>query len=208
MKSSFFDTVRALEALKKGSDQRFWYRETENTLVDLFGRDRLPLVTRLLAATSINSSLKSNVALFFKAMYQIQNNLPTEGYLPVIQQSIERVRRGEELSGRKINAFSRAMSGDPSAVVVDIWLLRAFDRDRKYFRKGVQGYRSGGASKRDYDFIEDWCIRIAEDLGWEPREVSSSIWAGQRLEDTGDRLVRYCEIIKQEMNYTLFPLIN
>jgi hypothetical protein len=55
--------------------------------------------------------------------------------MPNIKQQLEQIRKGDELTGRKIRSFARAMAGDPDAVVVDIWLLRAFNMDRKYFRK-------------------------------------------------------------------------
>jgi hypothetical protein len=112
-----------------------WYRDCEEVFVELFGRDRLRLVCQLFAATSINTSLKANITLFRKALYEIDNGLPRGKYLPNIQAQIDSIRAGGELSGRKINSFARAMSGDPDAVVVDVWLLRAFDMDKKYFRK-------------------------------------------------------------------------
>lgn len=112
-----------------------WYRDCEDVFVELFGRDKLKLVCQLFAATSINTSLKANITLFRKALYEIENNLPISNYLPNIQQQLKQIREGGELTGRKINSFARAMSGDSEAVVVDIWLLRAFDMDKKYFRK-------------------------------------------------------------------------
>jgi hypothetical protein len=119
----------------KGRHDARWYHQAEELFVDLFGRDRLQLVTRLFAATSINTSLKANITLFRRALYEIENGLPSEHYLPNIRKQIEQVRAGNELTGRKINSFARAMAGDPDAVVVDVWLLRAFGEDRKYFRK-------------------------------------------------------------------------
>lgn len=68
---------------------------------------------------------KSNVTLFRR--YEIENDLPVGNYLPNIQDQLRLIRSGQPLSGRKINAFARAMAGDQNAVVVDIWLLRAFD---------------------------------------------------------------------------------
>jgi hypothetical protein len=117
-----------------GRKDQFWYHEAEAVFTELFGRDRLDLVTKLFAATSINTSLKSNITLFRRALHEIERDLPIGRYMPNIKQQLEQIRKGEELTGRKIRSFARAMAGDPDAVVVDIWLLRAFDMDRKYFR--------------------------------------------------------------------------
>jgi hypothetical protein len=118
-----------------GRKDLMWYHEAEDLFVELFGRDRLGLVTKLFAATSINTSLKANITLFRRAMHEIDRDLPIGNYMPNIRQQLEQIRKGDELTGRKIRSFARAMSGDPDAVVVDVWLLRAFDMDRKYFRK-------------------------------------------------------------------------
>lgn len=133
------DTAKIARYVWLGRHDIRWYHQAEDLFVDLFGRERLQLVTRLFAATSINTSLKANITLFRRALYEIENDLPIGDYLPNIRQQLAQVRAGNELTGRKINSFARAMAGDPDAVVVDIWLLRAFDMDRKYFRKDPLG---------------------------------------------------------------------
>lgn len=112
-----------------------WYKDCQSVFVELFGEHRLSLVCQLFAATSINTSLKANITLFRRALHEIDNNLPRSKYLPNIEQQIDQIRSGKPLTGRKIRSFASAMSGDKNAVVVDVWLLRAFDMDRKYFRK-------------------------------------------------------------------------
>ena len=119
------DTSKIARYVWKGRHDIRWYHQAEELFVDLFGRDRLQLVTRLFAATSINTSLKANITLFRRALYEIENGLPVGDYLPNIRQQLEQAPAGNELTGRKINSFARAMAGDPDAVVVDIWLLRA-----------------------------------------------------------------------------------
>lgn len=173
------DTSRIVEYINKGERDRYWYADTQKLFERLFP-GRLGLVTNLFAATSINSSLKSNIRLFRRALFEIDRDKPRGVYLPVMAMQIDRIRRGEPLSGRKIRSFAAAMSGDPNAVVVDTWLLRAFDEDRKYYRNGSETYRSGGATDRQYDVIEAYVRDEARRRGLEAREVSSMIWGGIR----------------------------
>lgn len=126
------DTSKIARYIWLGRRDINWYQDCEAAFVSLFGRERLSLVAQLFAATSINTSLKANIYLFRKALSEIQRGVPTGNYLPNIKTSIERVRRGEELSGRKIRSFAAAMSGNRDAVVVDIWICRAFGINKKY----------------------------------------------------------------------------
>lgn len=184
-----------------GWRDKHWYEECEKTFVSLFGIDRLHLVTNLFAATSINTSLKSNITLFRKALYEIENDLPVGRYLPNIQNQLERIRSGQELSGRKIRSFAAAMSGDINAVVVDIWLLRAFKMNRQYFRqrkgaeKGRGNMRESGASDKQYTIIESWVRDRAVQMNIQPRQLSSIIWAGVRITTSGDKQTHYKEIL-------------
>jgi hypothetical protein len=165
--------------------------------VDLFGADRLGLVTKIFAATSINTSLKSNITLFRKALYEIENDKPVGKYLPNIQMQLERVRAGQDLSGRKIRSFAAAMAGDKNAVVVDVWISRAFGVDRRYFRQtkgaaeGVGNVRDGGVSDKHYTLIENWVRAEAAQMGLQPREFNSMIWAGVRIDQSGNRETHY-----------------
>lgn len=185
--------------LTLGAKDKYWYEDCERLFTEIYGQEKLPLVTKLFAATSINTSLKSNVKLFRKALFQYSNGLPPDGYLPVIKMQLEKVFRGEELSGQKIRAFAAAMSGDINAVVVDTWLLRAFGRDRKYLRKESNTYRSGGASEKDFREIEAWVRMKAPDLDLHPRQLSAIIWTGVRIATNGDRQTHYKEVLKQQL---------
>lgn len=193
-----------------GKADRDWYKDTEMVLVDLFGSDRLKLTANLFAATSIASSLKSNIALFRKALHEMETGKPFSNYLPNIKIQLERIRRGEELSGRKIRSFASAMSGDRNAVVVDRWLLRAFDIDKQYTRySGPHAGRtlSGGASDRQYTVIENFVREIAADDGYEPREYSAMIWSGVRISKSGDRTTRYTDLLRSKIISPLFANI-
>jgi hypothetical protein len=192
-----------------GRKDKTWYSDCKETLIDLFGEDELSLVTNLLAGTSINTSLKGNITLFRRAYYEIKNELPTSNYLPNIQQQINQIREGKELTGRKINSFAKAMRGDVNAIVVDIWILRAFELDRKYRRNSGphEGtFRSGGATDKQYSLIESWIRQEAIYRSLLPYELCSMIWGGVRREQSGDNETRYCDILRQLLT-NLFQVI-
>lgn len=188
-----------------GKKDKYWYAECQQVFEELFGKDRLELVCSLFAATSINTSLKSNIRLFRKAYYEMMNELPIGNYLPNIKRQLERIRSGKEISGPKITSFMRAMSGDINAVVVDTWILRAFGVNKVYFRQtkgkpeGVGRERSAGTDMKTYCKIEDWVRNYAAMIDAEPRQVSAMIWAGIRIDQTGDTNTHYKEILLNKM---------
>lgn len=204
-----FDASKIPEYVWLGMKDMNWYQECEQTFRDIFGDDKIVLVCKLFAATSINTSLKSNITLFRKAYYEMENGLPIGNYLPNIKMQLQQIREGKDLTGRKINSFARAMSGDPEAVVVDIWLLRAFNLDRKYFRTGGPhdgSFRSAGATDKMYTQIEDWIRREAHKRDIEPRQLSSMIWAGVRTKTNGIDDTRYSSILRSQLQ-NLFKVI-
>lgn len=182
-----------------GSKDKDWYALCAQCFIELFGVEKLSFVSNLFAATSINSSLKSNIRLFRKAKHEIENGLPFSNYLPVMLLQLERIRSGEPLSGRKIRSFAAAMAGDTNAVVVDIWLLRAFEEDKKWKRSLSGREQSSGASAKQYDLIELYVRERAQLMGIEPRQLSAMIWSGARIWFSGDRNTHYRELLNHQM---------
>lgn len=185
--------------IKLGTKDKNWYEECQRLFEEHYGVERLELVCSIFAATSINSSLKSNIRLFRKALHEIENGLEFSNYLPVMKTQLERIRAGESIRGRKINSFARAMSGDKNAVVVDIWLLRAFGEDRQYRRSLTDRPQSGGATNRQYTEIEAWVRIRAAELELEPRQLCAMIWAGVRIDQTGDKETHYKTILEHQL---------
>lgn len=182
-----------------GRNDLHWYRDCTAVFIKLFGEERLELICKLFAATSINTSLKGNITLFRRALYEYDNNLPIGRYLPNIQLQLQQVRDGKDLTGRKISSFAKAMAGDPDAVVVDIWLLRAFGENNRYFRKRSQRDQEGGATPKQYTRIEGWIRQEAFCMGIEPRQLSSMIWAGVRLDTNGPDDTHYKDILERKL---------
>jgi hypothetical protein len=217
------DVDKVERFIKVGWKDRNWYNECQQLFEDLFGKDDLELVCDLFAATSINTSLKSNITLFRRAFYEIKNDLPVGsirgkkgeplGYLPNIHTQLTNIREGKGLSGRKIRSYSDCMSGRRTNIIVcDIWLLRTFDQDQKYFRqtkgkeKGRGIYRSAGATDKQYTMIEEWCRDKAERLGIETRQLSAVLWSGARISTNGDTQTHYKELLTNKI-INLFGVI-
>jgi len=184
--------------LYNGRKDKFWYSDTRAGLVDMFPGENIDLIIDILCATSMNTSLKSNVTQFFKAFYMVQNDEPFEGFLPAMIMQLDLVREGKPLTGRKIGSFSRAVKGDKSAIVVDIWIMRAFGIY-------VKGKRET-PSKKEYDEIEKYLQCQAPLMNLEPRQMCSMIWSGIRTEQTGkSNTTRWDMIIRSKMVPSLFP---
>lgn len=191
------------EYISLGKADLKWYAECRVTLEEIFPGEDLWLICRLLAATSIHTSLKANIKLFRKALYLYHNDLPFNGFVPVMTKQLVSLKAGGDLSGRKIRNFAAAMYGNPNAVVVDTWILRAFAVNRKRTFRGR--IIDASASKKQYDAIEKWIVKRAFKLGMQPRELCSMIWAGvRRYKGYFYEPTRYCEFIKSSFSLPLF----
>lgn len=204
---SSLDTSKIHRYVWRGRQDVNWYQECEQLIEERYGIPDKRLVAQLLAATSINSSMKSNVTLFKKCYAAIKNGKAIPKMLPNIMAQIEFLLTAGEISGRKINSFADAMSGNTQAVVVDIWLLRAFHMDRQYKRHTgphAGRERSGGANDKQYSLIEGWVREEAFYMGLEPRQLSAMIWSGIRTATNGKDKTHYKQILV-EASMELFP---
>lgn len=181
--SNTFNTDKVGTLIGKGVKDIHWYRDTERLFVDLFGSDRLHLVTQLFAATSIKSTLTSNIKLFRRALRDINEGNEFRRYLPAMEYQLKLIRDGRPIQARKIRNFAAAMSGDVNAVVVDRWLMRAF---------GYDGIKS--PTDAQYTRIENWVRGYAEMTSREPRQISAMIWSGIR-----GGVTRYDHILRNKL---------
>jgi len=201
METSMIDTY-----LMKGVRDKHWYAECESTLVEIFGQDQLWIVTRILAATSINTSLKGNITLFRRAYAEYLSGAEFSSYLPNIRKQLVSLREGGDLSGRKIRSFAQSMTGDENAVVVDVWILRAFKMNRTFLRAASNTVREGGASVKQYTVIEAWMREQAPKYGLKPREMCAMIWSGVRTMQGTETSTRYTDILRKDYLESMFKL--
>jgi hypothetical protein len=71
----------------------------------------------------------------------------------------------DALNGQKTNAFARAIAGDPNAVVIDVWMIRAAGLDA-----------SKGVNKTQYNTLADSVRKVAKEFGITPRTAQALIW--------------------------------
>lgn len=183
-------TVKHIDKyVNKGIGSRNWYSDTKKTLLTIFPENDIDVVIDILAVTSMNATLKSNVSHTLRAYYQYKNGMEFTGFLPNVVDHLNYIRNGQRLSGRKVRNFAKAIKGNPSSVVVDLWIMRAFGSDKNY------------PNKKEYDFIEDYLRVRSLKYGLEPRQMQASIWIGVR---GNNRQVKYCDIFQSKIKSDLF----
>jgi hypothetical protein len=161
---------RLEKAIREFISHKDWYTESRQAIESQYGSDSR-LVIELIAATSPRNSVKSNLVFALRAYnhikvgYDISLNKYGIG-TPAIIPNLKRIVSGVDgLSGRKVENFRRALLGDLSAVVVDVWMLRVFNIDKK------------APCKSDYDYIEATVKKLAKKVGIEPAEAQACLWA-------------------------------
>lgn len=151
---------------------RDWYKEHQDTLDAFFGSDA-GLFQKILAITSQAASVKANVGLALKAFSQFKQGLDfdgktrgeeSSGYLPAVIGNLNALRAETQIQGRKIGAYTSANEGQTDAVVVDRHIARMLF--------GVDAPSAAQFAKAARVLTE-----IANELGWEPRQVQAALWA-------------------------------
>lgn len=176
-----------------GIKDKNWYQECELVLEQIFGDKRF-LAAEMLAATSMNTSMTSNVTLFRKAWYQYHEGLEFKGFMPNIQKQLQQIRNGTGITGPKITAFKNAMCGDINAVVVDVWISRIFKVNTRYVRnkgKADEMMRESGISKKVFEAVESYVRAECVNYSLTPREMGASLWSGIRRESFPNEKTHY-----------------
>ena len=145
-----------------------WYHEAQEVAEDVAENlgVSLEVGASIVAAFSPRERWSANVAkaLAFsmgKPVAGLGNNLR------MAQASIE--LGFDALKGQKTNAFARAIAGDPDAVVIDVWMIRAAGMDA-----------SKGVNKTQYNILADAVRRMASEHGLTPRTTQALIWIVKR----------------------------
>ena len=158
----------------KGYFHKDWYEDEANKLKQLLPEfEGLPII-RVFAVTSMTTNIEANVHLALKALLLWKKGLPFKGFLPNQILYLNQIKEGKDVKGRKIMTFIRALEGDENAVVVDIWMCRAFGvlnarilpNGRPYFK---------APSKKDYDYVEKYVRQDCIKRGVTPRQYQSIV---------------------------------
>jgi len=173
-------SLPSIEALKrgalKGQSKRGWYARALYRIRKEYGQDTETFIA-ILSATSPQQTIDLNLRMT-KRIWALWNffDRGTDDHtlekvadladLDCRKANVKRALQGEPLSGQKVEAFRRNLSGDGEAVTLDTWMLAfaGLHNDRLLGTKG--GYLAYSRRIR----------RVALALKWEPMEVQESIW--------------------------------
>ncbi len=142
-----------------------WYERSRLSVQSTYPKN-WRLMIGFLAVTSVNTTVKANVTLALKALKQYEDGDPFQGFMGAVIANLERVIRGEPLSGRKIKAFHEALLGNRYAVVIDRWMYRAYGFDKQ----GINEYRA----------VEAAILREAEEAEMYPADYQARLWCEVR----------------------------
>ena len=111
-----------------------WYKNSNAIIKESYNQPNLFI--DILAITSPRTTVKRNTINTIKTYNQIINNKPlTVSYgitHKTTKKNIDLMLTDNMFSGQKINAFSNALKlKDKDNVVIDIWMLKAFNLKRK-----------------------------------------------------------------------------
>lgn len=184
MAGVILDTSNVHQYVNEGWDHKDWYATESRLLLELLPEFKGLPILRTFAITSMTSSIESNVHLAIKALLQMKRDEPIIGFLPTQRVYLERVRRGMDVPGRKIMSFIQALEGRADAVVVDIWMCKAFGllKTREVPVNGRQRTYYAAPTRRQYDAIEAYVIDKAFQIGIEPRQLQPIIWSAVKRE--------------------------
>lgn len=88
------------------------------------------------------------------------------GCLDMVRRNLQQYEDTGRISGPKVGAYYRALTGDTEAVVLDIWMARLFNVDPLKL-----------STKQVREPLQDRVRRCARRLDWEPRQVQAALWA-------------------------------
>jgi hypothetical protein len=164
-----------LMALAKSGKHGFdWYDKTSGAVHEMFDDPQdADMMLRFLAVTSANGQTEAGAALAMKAFAQWKHGLDFEGFRgPSMVGQLKRIANGESLGEHtKIENFYQALKGNPDAVVIDRWMMRALGLHE----------RGGALREPDYRLYARFVRERAQEEGMTPRQFQAAVWEGARI---------------------------
>jgi hypothetical protein len=179
-----------------GQEGLDWYEHTFFRIAALLGsEDNAVFFCRLLAATSPRCAIVENVRRALRIYDAVRRKKRFRVNFPGHQKNVQRVLKGEPLSGPKVQAFEKNLlpeqyGGDPTVVTVDIWMMRAFNRP------------SDAPNMAEYRGITKIVRGLAMEEKVEARQYQAAVWVGiKKLEgDPSDTSEPFEVALEREMD--------
>jgi hypothetical protein len=146
-----------------GQNGRGWYRDAATVIAAEAAV--IGVTAERFAAVLAITSPRVRVRRNWTLTVQYLSSGSTEGIMKSTRAALAHYEIGGEIRGPKTGPFARACLGDPQAVVLDVWMARAFNVDPR---------RIGG--KRLNAECTQRVQAAAGILGWTPADVQAAVW--------------------------------
>lgn len=144
-----------------------WYHKSGSYIREIFGSES-DLFIDLLAITSQRNSVKNNVICALHAFYSIRHNRPLIKKYGIadkwIKRNINMLLNNKDYSGFKITAFAEALKGNLDSIVLDVWMMKAFNINRQ------------SPTERDRKYISYIIKKLSKKLHMKPAEIQACVW--------------------------------
>jgi hypothetical protein len=170
-----------LQMRESGKHGMGWYEETAKWSKQKFGSDS-DMFLRFLSVTSANSSTEAGAAMALKAYSQWKMDMPFEGFRgQAMSDQLRVVSRGEALpENTKIQNFLDALRGNPDAVVLDRWMIKALNLPSS----------KGSLTPSNYKIYERVVRDLATANDMTPRQFQAAVWEGARVNTIHERYAK------------------
>lgn len=189
------DIDQAMAEAHAFKDYRDWYARHKPLATKLFGKNE-PYFEKFLAATSVNSAGKPNVAEALRATIHFVNGGTFDkkhytGVMGSTRNELLRVQHGQPLTGQKVVPFAQVLAGD--------WDHAPTDRHMKNLLFKNPNLTGGNRAQAA---VTDAVVRaISKELGWKAAELQAVLWVVDKSREANNQtaiIFDYQQYIKQE----------
>ena len=174
--------------IAEGTPGRFWYEESAHEILNMAHGDKelADKIAQLVAIYSAQREPIPNMQLAINAYNEFldKGRVESFGTKSQIQKANDILIHGKEWAGLKTDRFYANMLEDidpekyarmfPGGEVTnDIWMGRLF------------GLKTDTPTPREYEAMQTIVQRLADSLGWKPKQVQAALWIAKKARDEG-----------------------
>lgn len=150
-----------------------WYTNSLQAIKKKYGIHTDTFID-LLAVTSARTTVKHNLLVADKTLkYKILNKDIDFSYglaNKQIRKNVDKILLGIPYGGQKVNKFAAALKGNLDKVVIDSWMLKAFNINRQ------------SPVTNDIKHITTIIKKLSDKVGIKPAEVQACLWSYAKTE--------------------------